>query len=97
MNLFKGYMTYSDRVFHRYIKKKMDAYEEEDDISASELITYAKLKYDIIKERNLWNAPSPQEQQILALRSEVNALKNAKKKTTAQTSNAKMEINPTKK
>ena len=80
MNLFKGYMACTDKVFVRYIEKKMDAYEEGDDITATELMAYAKLKYDIIKERNMWNAPSPEEQQILALRSEVNALKTAQSK-----------------
>ena len=80
MNLFKGYMACTDKVFVRYIEKKMDGYEEGDNLTAPELMAYAKLKYDIIKERNMWNAPSPEEQQILALRSEVNALKTAQSK-----------------
>ena len=77
MNLFKGYMACSDKVFHRYMEKKLDAYEEGQDITPSELMAWAKLKYDIIKERQLWNAPSAEEKQILALRYEINELKKA--------------------
>lgn len=45
---------------------------------------FAKNKYDIIREKDLWQAPTPEEQQILALRAEVNELKKGKLKPKSQ-------------
>lgn len=41
---------------------------------------WAKNKYNIICEKDLWQAPTPEEQQILALRVAVNELKKVKSK-----------------
>ena len=41
---------------------------------------WAKVKYGIIKEKGLWNAPTREEQQILAMKAEINNLKKSKEK-----------------
>lgn len=57
-NLFKGYLACMDQIFHIYIEKKQEVYEEGTNIAANELILWAKNKYDNIKHENLWNALS---------------------------------------
>ena len=47
-----------DQIFHIYIEKKQEVYEEGTNIAANELILWAKNKYDNIKQENLWNALS---------------------------------------
>ena len=79
-NLFKGYLACTDRIFRRYIEKKQELYEEGTHITVNELMLWAKNKYDIIKEKNLWNALSPEQKEILALKSQINNLSKDKKK-----------------
>ena len=79
-NLFKGYLAASDRQFTAYIKTKLERYEEGQDTSANDLMIMAKVKYQIIVDKGEWNAPSPEETQILALKAEINTMKSASKK-----------------
>ena len=76
-NLFKGYAACSDPVFRRYIEQKQKKHDEGETITANELMQWAKLKYGIIRENGLWNAPTKEEQQILALKAEINTIKKS--------------------
>ena len=76
-NLFKGYAACSDPVFRRYIEQKQEKHDEGTTITPNELMQWAKLKFGIIKENGLWNAPTKQEQQLLALKAEINNLKKS--------------------
>ena len=84
-NLFKGYLAASDRQFTAYIKGKQERYEEGKIITANQLMIMAKTRYQIIVDKSEWNAPSPEETQILALKAEVNQMKSNQKKATNQT------------
>ena len=66
-NLFKGYLAASNRQFTAYIKTKLERYEEGSNISSNDLMIMAKVKYQIIVDKGEWNAPSPEETQILVL------------------------------
>ncbi len=78
-NLFKGYGAAADKVFVEYIGRKLEKYEEGENTTADALMEQANSKYKLMREQNTWNAPSEQEEKILALMTEVKALKKIKK------------------
>ena len=86
-NLFKGYLACSDRIFCRYIEKKQESYEEGTDITPNKLMVWAKTKFNIIKQNNLWCSPSPEQKEIMALKTEVQELKKTKKQNKQQSGN----------
>jgi hypothetical protein len=61
-----------------YIGRKLEKYEEGEDVTSDALMEQADNKFKLLKESGHWNAPSEQEEKILALQSEI---KNLKKKT----------------
>ena len=79
-HLFKGYLAASDKVFVKYITEKMDRYEEGDDMSADRLMQLADNKFRLLKEREEWDAPSAEEEKLLAFQTEVEKLKSMKRK-----------------
>jgi hypothetical protein len=79
-NLFKGYGAATDKIFVDYIGRKKERYEEGEDVLADALKKQAKNKYKLMKKNATWNAPSEQEEKILALMTEVRSLKKSKKK-----------------
>lgn len=76
-NLFKGYLAAKDKKFLKYIEDKLANHEEGQEMTAQQLMTWAKTKYDILLEKGEWEAPSPEERQILALQSTVTALQKS--------------------
>jgi hypothetical protein len=90
-NLFKGYEAAIDKTFVDYIGGKKERYEEGEDATSDALMEQANSKYKLMKENLTWNAPSKQEERILALMSEVKNLKKFKKKDSSY----KRTTNPT--
>ena len=80
MHLFKGYLAASNKVFVKYINEKMDRYEEGEEMSTDRLMQLADNKYRLSKERNEWDAPSTEEEKLLALEAEIERLKRSKKR-----------------
>ncbi len=74
-NLFKGYQAASDKVFVDYIARKLERYEEGEDITSDELMRLGDNKFKLLTEGGLWNAPSVEEEKILALQAEIKNLK----------------------
>jgi hypothetical protein len=85
-NLFKGYLAVNDKTFVAYIGRKQENYEEGDDIATEDLMTMADNKFKLLKEGNRWNAPSADEEKILALHAEIKTLQ--KQATKAKKSGA---------
>ena len=79
-HLFKGYLAASDKVFVKYINEKMDRYEEGEEMNADRLMQLADNKFRLLKEREEWDAPSAEEEKLLALQTEVEKLKSMKRK-----------------
>jgi len=79
-NLFKAYKAVSDREFISYIRKKEDEYEEGVNIDTDTLMLQADNKFKIMREAKTWNAPSPEEEKILALETQIQKLRKEKKK-----------------
>ena len=73
-NLFTGYLSAKDRAFVSYIDKKLELYEEGTDISYNQLMLWARQKYDLLRDKGVWNAPTPEEEKILALTAQVNKM-----------------------
>ena len=78
-NIFKAYKVVSDEDFVNYIKGKEDDYDEgKNDITPKSLMLLAANKYKTRKETNEWNAPSKEQEEIIALKAQVEKLKNQK-------------------
>ena len=91
-HLFKGYMAASDRSFVKYINDKKDRYEEGEEIDADKLMQLADNKFRLMKEREEWDAPSAEEEKILALQAAMDKLtksKTSKRKSTESRYNEK--------
>ena len=89
---FPAYLVCSDVRFNAYIALKQNSFEEGMTYKPNYLIRCARYKYHTLKERGEWEASSAKEEQIIALRVEINNLKtkislknaqrNSKKKGT---------------
>ena len=80
-NLFKGYTAASDNTFTKYIERKQEEYEDGTDIKPTSLMSLADKKYRNLKIKGTWNAPSQEEENILALNKEIEKLKRFRKET----------------
>ena len=75
INLFKEYHVASDVEFVRYINIKRYQYNDGYNILPDNLITSALNKFEILRKYNKWNTMSPDQEQIVALASVVEKLK----------------------
>lgn len=67
VNLFKGYACASDKAFVKYITWRQERYEDGESLTPTALMNAANEKYKTLVEKKEWNAPSTEQQQILAL------------------------------
>jgi hypothetical protein len=96
-NLFNAYKSVKDREFSRYITQKESDYEEGViHMSEERLMLLAENKYKTLVEKGQWQAPTEEEEKIVALQTEIRALKNgrgadkkAKNKPTKKEGNSK--------
>ena len=86
INLFKGYLAATEKSFTTYIDKKLEAYEEGQDMTADQLMLWARNKYDLLLDKGTWNAPTEQEEKIIALQAQVKEMvkKLSEKKNATQ-------------
>lgn len=89
-NLFKGYLSASDKAFVPYIDKKLELYEEGADISADQMMLWARQKYDLLREKGTWNVPTEEEEKIIALEAQ---LKKIEKQMKSGKTNPNAKIN----
>lgn len=76
IDLFGSYVDFSDSMFRAYIKKRKDKYGDGIAFTANQLMGLAKNKYELLKEAGEWNAPSKEEEKIIALQAKFDALKH---------------------
>ncbi len=79
-NLFKAYKAVTNHEFISYICKKEDQYEEGKNIDTDLLMLQVDSKFKTMFQAKMWNAPSPEEEKILALEMQIQKLKKEKKK-----------------
>jgi hypothetical protein len=76
INLFKAYLCVTVRNFTRYMRNKKDDYDDGEDFTVEQLLTMLLIKFQILKDSGKWNSLSPEQEQIVALTSEVTHLKD---------------------
>ena len=82
-NLFKGYQAVSYHTFVKYINQKQEEYDNGLSLTRFQLMDLADKKYKNLKLNETWNAPSEQEEKILALSVEVAKLRRGNYKRLA--------------
>ena len=73
-NLFKAYGSIKDARFVDYVNEKLSRYEEGEPMEADQLMTLTANKYKNMMIQNQWEAPSPHDATIQALKSKVEKL-----------------------
>jgi len=73
-----------DREFVSYICKKEDEYKEGAEINPNALMLLADNKFKTFKQAETWNAPSLEEEKILALEMQIQTLRKERKKPKQQ-------------
>jgi hypothetical protein len=76
VNLFKGYEAVPDKVFKDYIEQKKSSFEEGGTINPDELMQLAQNKYEGRVLAKTWNAPSDEQEQIIALEARIQSLQS---------------------
>ena len=76
IHLFKAYLAVSDKRFVRYMELKKINYDDGNPITPEELMALALNQYAIINKQELWNAKTPEEEQVIALAAQFNKLKD---------------------
>ena len=75
-NLFRGYKAASDQDFREFVKRKKDAYNEDNvEITPEDLMVKASFKYNALKNSGLWNKASQDQERIIALETQIAKLK----------------------
>ena len=82
VNLFKGYESVDDADFQDFIKHKRATYEEGGTLTVDDFLATALNKNTTRVMQNLWNAPTKEQEQILALTAQLAVIK---KKTRGST------------
>ena len=72
-NLFKAYATCSDHTFVKYIADHQTKWEDGESLSAHQLMAKAANKYKILKTKELWEAPTAQDEKIMAMEAKLNS------------------------
>ena len=78
-NLLKGYKAAKDKKFVEYIEKKEEDYEDGTPITPQTLMELADNRFKVLKQKGVWNAPSPEEEKILALEAKIQKLERQAK------------------
>ena len=79
IDLFAAFiMAVPDKQFVEYIEKQKDRYAEGEDLSTKHLMQVALIKYKDRKRSDVWQAPSLEEEQIMALTAQLDAMEKAK-------------------
>ena len=78
INVFTAYLAVPDKKFVEYVEKQKDRFDEGEDITYKKLMQVALIKFKDRKRSDKWQAPSAEEEQILALTAQIGDLKKEK-------------------
>ena len=78
VNLFKGYQAASDKPFTDYVNRLQESHDDGNTITPDILMQRAVDKYKNLKQAGKWNAPSEEEEKILALETKLRSLQRKK-------------------
>ena len=86
INLFAACMAVPDKKFVEYVES-MDKFDEGEDVTTKKLMQVALIKYKDRKRADKWQAPSVEEEQIIAWTAQIGDLKNASATQTGTAEN----------
>ena len=89
INLFTAYMAVLDKKFVECIEKQKDKFDEGEDVTVKKLMQVALTKFKDRKRSDTWQAPTPQDEEIMALSAEIVELKKGKQTQCAGGKGAK--------
>lgn len=81
VNLFVTYRAVPDQDFVAYVNKQKDKYDEGEDIKPKKLMNFAITRYKDRVRSNVWQAPSAEQEQIIALTTKLDKLSKVKVKS----------------
>ena len=81
VNLFKGYLTASNHRFTKYIEDKQSTFEDGRHYTEDELMDLAETRYELLKDKVLWNKPSEDQKQLLLMQAQLENLKQSNPRT----------------
>ena len=83
-HLFEAYLTVQDTMFRAYIAEQQSKYDDGEDISPDTLLQRTEARYNTYLTRQQWKAKTPEQEEIIALKAQINNLKaNTKKNKPA--------------
>jgi hypothetical protein len=68
----------SDANFRQLAKEEEVKYEQGEQMTARSLMAFMLSQWEIMKNKNEWEAPSQEEQQLMVMRAEIDKLKQKK-------------------
>ena len=74
-DLLRGYKACSDKSFRQFVNRKEEQIDEESNLTYQELMQLAANKFKKSKTLGVWEAPSDEEEKIIALQAELQQLK----------------------
>jgi hypothetical protein len=87
INLFSAYGAVPDKKFVEQIERQKDKFDDGEDVTVKTLMQVALIRYKDRKRSGLWQAPSAEEEQIIALTVQVKGLQ--KKNQSANSKSTK--------
>lgn len=92
-NLFKAYKTIPDVKFKTFINNQEDAYDLGADITENALMDLSQNKFKTLVDRHEWNAPTSDQEKLIALEAKVDSV--AKSIKTKARQDKKADTNQT--
>ena len=80
INLFKAYKVVPDKAFVKYIVGKEEKYEEGQELNHNSLMKLADIKFKTLQQKGQWQAPSPDEEKIVALEAKLKSVEGKLKR-----------------
>ncbi len=91
-NLFLAYKAVPDAKFKSFIENQEDRYDSGIEVTENKLMELAEKKYQVLQDREEWNAPTPDQEKIIALEATVAKLtKGLKDKGKNHSTNKKSQ------
>ena len=71
IHLFKAYFVVTYRSFMQYMCIHKDRYDDNEHYTEDSLMTLASNNFENIKREGVWNSPTPEQEQIVALKASI--------------------------
>lgn len=90
-NLFKGYNVVQDHEFLKYIRIKESEYEDGTHYTPQQLMGLALNRFKVINQKEMWMAPTPEDEKFMALKAELKKATSDRKRKGKSTEKTKQQ------